>query len=605
MNQRAEAPEGDRMDQVNAPIEHELRISPGMLALVLAVAGFVLVGAADGRPDSNQQGALRLLALGAYSLAVLVWGLSRWKLAAGRWLGVAALVVIIGLGGRSLNIPHSLSLLAIPTGVAAALISLRGAAVIAAAETILLLAASAQGDPYFERTSVTVTCVAIWAVFGLMCAAYERMYAVARSYGGYYQRAQQLVEDVRDREVELKQALADLADANLQLVRLNNLAQGLRHLAEEARRAKEEFVANVSHELRTPLNMIVGFAEMILRTPESYGESIPPALLADLAVIHRNSEHLSSLVDDVLDLSQLDMGEMALTKERVDFREVVESAATVVQPLFASKGLYLETELPPDLAPVLCDRTRMREVVVNLLSNAGRFTERGGVTVRVQQAGDALIVGVTDTGPGIAAERQAELFQPFHQLDGSIRRRYGGSGLGLSITKRFVELHEGHIWVESEEGEGTTFFFQLPLESPVRAEEQPSRWLVPSWEHRVRLRRSKAPISAPHQRFVVLEKGVALQRLLDRYLDGAQIEPVTTLDQAFQAAANAPAQGLLVNDVSVARALRRVAGAGRLPPGVPVIVCPVPGARQAADELSVSDYLVKPVRQEHLLEALD
>ena len=172
--------------------------------------------------------------------------------------------------------------------------------------------------------------------------------------------------------------LEDLASANVQLARLNQLAQGMRHAAEDARRAKEEFVANVSHELRTPPNMIVGFSEMMLQAPQTYGKKIPSALLADLAVIQRNSQHLSSLIDDVLDLSQIEVGKMALTKERVAFQEVVQAAVTAVRPLFDSKGLHLKTEVPGDLPLVFCDRTRIREVVLNLLSNAGRFTEHGG-----------------------------------------------------------------------------------------------------------------------------------------------------------------------------------------------------------------------------------
>jgi len=171
---------------------------------------------------------------------------------------------------------------------------------------------------------------------------------------------------------------------------INRLADGLRQEAEEARRAKEQFVANVSHELRTPLNMIIGFSEMILNAPQTYGASpsggrLPPALLADLAVSLRNAQHLASLIDDVLDLSQIEAGQMALVRARVALPEVIEEALVAVRPLFESKGLSLRADLENGLPEVSGDRTRIREVLLNLLSNAGRFTEQGRVTVAARR----------------------------------------------------------------------------------------------------------------------------------------------------------------------------------------------------------------------------
>ena len=270
------------------------------------------------------------------------------------------------------------------------------------------------------------------------------------------------MDAARDAQADLKQAVKDLAEANLQTARLNQLLGMARHAAEEAERAKAEFVANVSHELRTPLNMVIGFAEMIMSAPKTYGR-VSTALRADLAVIHRNSQHLAALIDDVLDLSQIEAGRMALTKERVALGEIIAAATEAIRPLYQTKGLYLRTEAPEGLV-VSCDRTRVREVLLNLLSNAGRFTEQGGVTVQARVMGQEVVVSVSDTGPGIAPEDQARLFQPFQQADGSIRRRFGGSGLGLSISKHFVELHDGRMWLESGVGSGTTIFFTLPFE---------------------------------------------------------------------------------------------------------------------------------------------
>src|SRR5512142_2729284 len=151
------------------------------------------------------------------------------------------------------------------------------------------------------------------------------------------------MERMRDTQVRLQETLEDLTDANVLLTRMTQQAEALRQVAEVERQAKERFVANVSHELRTPLNMIVGFCEMITQEPDNYGGDIPPALLADLAVVLRNSQHLSSLINDVLDLSQLDAGRTALSRERTSLTEIIEAAVVAVRPLYDSKGLFLKT----------------------------------------------------------------------------------------------------------------------------------------------------------------------------------------------------------------------------------------------------------------------
>ena len=583
----------------------ELRVSPKPVLLSLVISGLVLALAGALKPNFEGQAHMQVLALLAYAFAgvgALLHTRTAW---AARWFVVIALVAVIILADIWLGTPEVLALMLIPTGLAAALIGLPAAFATALGETAVLLMLGRAAHQGAGQASVSVALIATWAMVGLLVAIYRPVIQLARSYGEYYERALGWVKEARDRRAELEQTLADLAEANLQLTRLNAVAQGLRQLADEARRAKEEFVSNVSHELRTPLNMVIGFTELILQAPESYGSAIPPALLADLAVIERNAEHLSQLIDDVLDLSQVDVGQMALTKEYVPFEEIVEGAATVVRPLFDSKGLCLEAEVQENIPPVLCDRTRIREVLVNLLSNAGRFTEQGGVRVHVWQEANDLLVTVADTGLGIAPGDQERLFRPFQQLDSSVRRRYGGSGLGLSISKRFIELHEGSIWVDSEEGLGTTFSFRLPVVPASPGASGPSRWLMPQWEYRERTRSSNTPEIIARPRFVVLESGTSLQRLMVRYLDGAEIVPVTSVEEALSELEVTPSQALLVNAASPAQAVRQLAQDKLLPAGVPVIVCSVPGVEQAASALRISDYLVKPVSREDLLAALD
>lgn len=426
----------------------------------------------------------------------------------------------------------------------------------------------------------------------------------------YADRAQKSLKEAYEQRVELKQVQEDLLQANRELARLSERLEVMYRIAEEARRTKEEFVANVSHELRTPLNIIIGFCEVITQTPQVYGERLPPALLADITAIQRNAHHLAKLVDDVLDLSQIEAGRMALSKEWVSPREIVDEAVQVVQPLFKSKGLYLKTDVPSDLPSILCDSTRIRQVVINLLSNAGRFTERGGVQVRVWQEENSVLFSVSDTGPGIPEEAQKKIFEPFQQADGTIRRAYGGSGLGLSISKKFVEMHGGKMQLESEVGVGTTIAFSLPLKvlpaAPLSGAESAKRWFNPYEDigYRLRIRRSKASVPALVPRFVLLEVGETLRRLFMRYWDNAEIVSVQDIDAAIRELSHSPAQALIVNAAPFEGSSAFLERLRHLPHDTPAIWCWVPGEENTVEQLGVARYLVKPITRETLLEAI-
>ena len=203
-----------------------------------------------------------------------------------------------------------------------------------------------------------------------------------------------------------------------------------------------------------------------------------------------------------------------------------------------------------------------------------------------------------------AAEAATRVFSPFEQVDGSIRRRFGGSGLGLPISKHFVELHGGRIWFESEEGQGSTFYFTLPIDPPAD-DEGVARWFSPYQQYEERARPTRAPAPVVRPRFLVLETGGALQRLLTRYLSDAEITRVDTLQDAVRELARTPAQALLMNDLSVSQALEQLSESGGMPDGTPALVCSVPGIHEAAATLGVTDYLVKPIMREALLSALD
>ncbi|MFN8453342.1 MAG: ATP-binding protein [Anaerolineae bacterium] len=539
-----------------------------------------------------------------YSVLGLSWLLVSQKRREGKWFFTTAMLGMICLGYAWWQIPELLTLLVIPPVLAAILISLPAALLAALTETILLLAWPVLVINNVSEVMIAVILVVMWLLLGLMVVAYYPVNQLARWSWDYFQQAQALLEETRDRKLELQQALNDLTQANQQLTRMNKLAQGLRRMAEEARKIKEEFVAQVSHELRTPLNMIIGYSEVILQSPEIYGPKLPAALLADLTVVFKNAEHLSALIDDVLDLTEIETEQMALTKTEVQLHEIVEAATVAVRPLFDSKSLYLKIDVPADLPPLFCDRTRIREVLLNLLSNAGRFTEQGGVQISAWQQEHDLIVMVADTGPGITAEDRVKLFQPFQQLSSSIRHQYGGSGLGLNISKRFIELHGGDIWVDSTPGVGTTFSFRLPMALPMPPEGELTRRLQPDWEYHQRTHPSKAPKAMAQPRFVVLDKGNTLPRLLARYLTGAEIVTVASLEQACRELCDNPSTALLINEAPADETLQRLESA-ELPDGTPVMICSIPNPAEFTINLGAFDYLVKPISQHALLTALD
>jgi signal transduction histidine kinase len=234
----------------------------------------------------------------------------------------------------------------------------------------------------------------------------------------------------------------------------------------QASQAKSEFLASMSHELRTPLNAILGFTELIL--DNLYGD-VPDSLREPLVDIATNGRHLLRLINDVLDLSKIEAGQLVLALADYSLTNVVHTVYTAVEPLAAEKKLAFKVELLPDLPPGHGDERRLTQVLLNLVGNAIKFTDTGEVTIRASIANGSFNVAVGDTGPGISAADQAKLFQEFQQADNSITRKKGGTGLGLAISKRIIEMHGGSIRVDSVVGQGSTFSFTLP----VMVEQQP------------------------------------------------------------------------------------------------------------------------------------
>ena len=232
--------------------------------------------------------------------------------------------------------------------------------------------------------------------------------------------------------------------------------------AEAANRHKSEFLANMSHELRTPLNAILGYTELIL--DGIYGE-VPEKIREVLERLDKNGRHLLSLINDVLDLSKIEAGQLVLSLEEYSMTDVIQTVITSVEALAAEKNLKLNVSAPAGLKIGRGDQQRIAQVLLNLVGNAIKFTESGEVKVEVGVSDEMFLISVVDTGPGISIADQKKIFEEFQQADGSSTREKGGTGLGLSIAKKIVEMHGGRIWVKSTPGKGSNFSFTLPIRS--------------------------------------------------------------------------------------------------------------------------------------------
>ncbi len=266
--------------------------------------------------------------------------------------------------------------------------------------------------------------------------------------------------------IQLLQTFAAHSVLAIQNARLfREIEEKSRELA-EASKHKSQFLANMSHELRTPLNAILGYAELMLDS--IYGEP-SDKMRTVLERLQRNGRHLLGLINDVLDLSKIEAGQLTLSLNDYSLGDMVHGVVSAVEPLAAEKRLAFTAQVAADLPSGHGDERRLSQVLLNLVGNAIKFTDKGEVAIRASVTNGAFTVAVCDTGPGISVDDQAKIFEEFQQADSSITRKKGGTGLGLSIAKRIIEMHGGRIWVESEPGKGSTFYFTLPVRVEAQA----------------------------------------------------------------------------------------------------------------------------------------
>jgi len=573
-----------------------------MLAALFVATNVLLVHTPGSEIDLNREKALGGM---LWLLVVLTWFLLRRSYSGAVWL------LVLGLGGIAFLFAHwypaGVALLALPVMLAVGLLGGWQGLLVGLAVSLVLVWRLQQGptDPIGSDTLIALGLGSTWAGAGLTWAVLRPLHTLLAWSWQYYERAQMLLEQARDRQLELHEVREDLERANRNLARLYQLVIASQKEAEEARRAKEIFVANVSHELRTPLNMIIGFSDLITRVPAVYRKHLPRQLLADVGAIQRNARHLSQLVDDVLDLSKADSDCMSLSMQPCRLRDVCMDAVQAIRALFDAKSLSLEVDVPENLPQVLCDVTRVRQVLLNLLSNAGRVTERGGVRVSAREREGELEVAVADTGPGIPTEDMQHLFEPFRQLERPFHDQ-SGTGLGLSICKKLIELHGGKVWAESELGVGTTFHFSLPLTQPDEVEASAGRWLSDEWHYRALTRPRRATLPEVRPRVVVVDDDEGtLAALVTQHLGDFEVTVASCMDQAITVLSETPARALIVNE--------RIPGEDRswqkalqmLPYSLPVATCHVAGGQSASRRLGTFDCLVKPISREQLLKAIE
>jgi two-component system, NtrC family, sensor kinase len=263
-----------------------------------------------------------------------------------------------------------------------------------------------------------------------------------------------------DKQIELVTTFADQAAIAIKNVQLFDEIQDKSQQLEEASQHKSQFLANMSHELRTPLNAILGYTELM--ADGAYGEP-SEKMLGILKRLEANGKHLLGLINDVLDLSKIEAGQLVLELSDYSVQDIAQTVRSTLEPLATDKKLAFKVEVAPQLPSGRGDGRRLTQVLINLVGNAIKFTDAGEVAIKAEANNGSFHVSVRDTGPGISAADQSKLFQEFQQADNAITRKKGGTGLGLAISKRIIEMHGGKIWVESQPGQGSTFAFTLPV----------------------------------------------------------------------------------------------------------------------------------------------
>lgn len=390
-------------------------------------------------------------------------------------------------------------------------------------------------------------------------------------------------------EVAVLETLADQISVAFENARSYDTAQKAIEDMKQLDIIKSQFLANMSHELRTPLNSIIGFSRVILKGIDG---PITEQQQQDLSAIYNSGQHLLGLINNILDLSKIEAGKMELTPEELNVADAIASVVSTSAGLVRDRPIKLVQEIESGLPAVRADPMRLRQILLNLISNAAKFTEQGSITISASLHTPStgipeVMVSVTDTGPGIALEDQKKLFQAFSQIDSSATRKTGGTGLGLSICKRLVEMHGGKISVHSAPGKGSTFYFTLPLLKTPLPENSEGE------EHTILCIDDDAQIISLYERYLKPQgyKVIGATNAITAREIAERIKPYAiTLDIMMPE----------VDGWSVLKELK----ADPETRNIPVIICSIVEEEEKGFSLGAADYLVKPISREDLLGSL-
>lgn len=389
-------------------------------------------------------------------------------------------------------------------------------------------------------------------------------------------------------EVSVLQTLSDQVAVAIDNARSFELSQEAVREMREVDRLKSQFLANMSHELRTPLNSIIGFSRVILKGIDG---PVTELMQQDLTAIYNSGQHLLGLINDILDLAKIEAGKMELAFDEVNISDLAHSVLSTMSGLIKDKPIEMKQHIEANLPTVRADAIRVRQVMINLLSNAAKFTEEGAITVTVApfkvDGKNQVRISVTDTGPGISIKDQEKLFQAFSQVDASPTRKSGGTGLGLSICQQLITMHGGKIWVESEVEKGSTFHFTLPL---YHKDEE---------------------ISTDGNKLILtIDDDMQVIGLYERYLNpqGYQVVPLTEPTRAVEFAKRFKPFAITLDIMMPGTDGWTVLDALKADPEartIPVIICSIVEDIERGFHLGASDYLVKPILEEDIVNALD
>lgn len=415
----------------------------------------------------------------------------------------------------------------------------------------------------------------------------EGFYELLTVMQDYQLYALEQMQEARESRAILAKRTQNLATSSQNLTYANRQLRIAKHQIEEAHRLKAQFAANVSHELRTPINLVVGFAETIMRFPKVYGRPLPTEYLSDIRTIYRNGKHLQNLINDVLDISQIESGHMALVKDRLSISAVIFDAANMLRNQINNKGLDLQIDLPDTLPMMWLDRVRIRQIFINLLGNAIRFTDSGCIAVKAFEDGNHIMICVSDTGIGIPPDEVENIFEEFYQAN-HINQRGEGSGLGLTLSRRFVQMHHGEIWAESTgiDEQGSQFWIRLPLEM-----QSP---LATSGDMRA--------LSTEKNNILIMNDDPRVIEFFERHLSTRQVIGTKTLAAAVDMLDKSPTA--LIIDREDYHRHRETDLLHQLESKLTIITCSMPSGRRYMKSLGVADYLIKPVSADALAESV-